>query len=149
MADGSPAEGVDQGQELEYRTTLRFERAVDGPQVWFRVITEDGTPAYGLATTVGDSWRSFSEGEDAKVAVTFRPRFGGGGTFRIAVVVTDDDFGTVLMQDQNGLSFFVPPRTGVQGVADLGADITIDGEPRSSHQSLRFAGAPSTAEGAP
>ncbi len=149
MADGSPVEAVDQGQELEYRTTLRFERAVDGPQVWFRVIAEDGTLAYGIATTVGDSWRSFSEGEEAKVAVTFRPRFGGGGTFRIAVVVTDDDFGTVLMQDQNGLSFFVPPRTGVQGVADLGADITIDGEPRSSHQSLRFAGAPSTAEGAP
>jgi ABC-type polysaccharide/polyol phosphate transport system ATPase subunit len=148
MADGSPVEAVDQGHELEYRTTLRFERAVDGPQVWFRVIAEDGTLAYGIATTVGDSWRSFSEGEEAEVAVTFRPRFGGGGTFRIAVVVTDDDFGTVLMQDENGPSFFVPPRTGVQGVADLGADIMIDGEPRSSHRSLRFADLPSAPDGA-
>jgi hypothetical protein len=148
LADGLPVESVEQGQKLEYRTTLRFESAVEGPQVWFRVIAEDGTLAYGLATTVGDSWRSFSEGEEATVTVTFRPRFGGGGTFRIAVVVTDDDFGTVLMQDQNGPSFFVPPRTGVQGVADLGAEITIDGEGRSSHRSLRFADLPSTTEGA-
>jgi hypothetical protein len=65
------------------------------------------------------------------------------------LIVTDDDFGTVLLQDQNGPSFFVPPRVGVQGVADLGADIRIDGEPRSLHRSLRFADHLSGVEGSP
>jgi ABC-type polysaccharide/polyol phosphate transport system ATPase subunit len=138
LADGTPIESVHQEQTLTYRTTLRFERHVVGPQISFRVIAEDGTLAYGCASTIGDAWRTFSEGEEAEVRITFRPQFGGGGTFRIALVVTDDGFSNVLLHDQGGPSFFVPPRIGVQGVADLGAEIDIDGEHRTHHSSLRF-----------
>jgi hypothetical protein len=137
LADGRPAEAVGQDDELTYCTTLRFEDAVESPQVYFRVIAEDGTLAYSMQTAF-DAWRSFAAGEEASVRVAFRPRFGGGGTFRIAVVVTDQDGATVHFHDEGGPSFYVPPRLGVSGVADLGATITVDGEARTDHRALRL-----------
>jgi ABC-type polysaccharide/polyol phosphate transport system ATPase subunit len=137
---GGQIEVVDQDQALTYRTRLRFARPVTGPQIFFRVLAEDGTLAYGRQTTLGDGWRSFRPGEEATVSVDFRPAFGGGGTFRVGIVVTDDDGRTVLLHDQNGPSFYVPPRLGVEGVADLGAAISVDGEARTNHRSLRLDG---------
>jgi ABC-2 type transport system ATP-binding protein len=153
LADGERVESVDQDRLLTYRTVLRFERAVEGPQVCFRVVAEDGTLAYSMQTAVGERWRSYGPGDEATVEVAFRPRFGRGGTFRIGMFVTDADAAAVLANDQAGPSFYVPPRLGVAGVADLGATITIDGEERTNHRSLRLGGpsaAPQPAEqGAP
>jgi len=137
---GGDIEVVDQDQALTYRTRVRFTRPVEGPQIFFRVLAEDGTLAYARQTTLGDGWRSFGVGEEATVTVDFRPAFGGGGTFRVGIVVTDDDGRTVLLHDQNGPSFYVPPRLGVEGVADLGAAISVDGEARTNHRSLRLDG---------
>jgi ABC-type polysaccharide/polyol phosphate transport system ATPase subunit len=140
LAGGGRVDSVDQEQALTYSTRLRFERPVEGPQVFFRVLSEDGTVAYGRLTTLGDRWRSFAAGEETTVRVDFRPNFGGGGTFRVVIAVTDDGGSTVLLHDQGGPSFYVPPRLGVEGVADLGADISVDGEVRTNHRSLRFDG---------
>jgi ABC-2 type transport system ATP-binding protein len=137
---GEPVETVDQDQPLRYRTTLRFHRQVHGPQMMFRVLGQDSTVAYGIQTTIGDRWRTYDEGEEATVEVVFRPTFGGGGTYRIAMVVKADDHEDDLLHDQNGPSFYVPPRLGVVGFADLGASITVDGVPRSDHTSLRLDG---------
>jgi len=137
LADGEPTDGIDQDCLLTYATDLRFERAVASPQLYFRVLSEDGTVAYSMQTAF-DRWRDFSEGECATATVVFRPRFGGGGTFRIAVIVTDQDGGDVLLHDENGPSFYVPPRFGVSGVADLGATIAVDGEHRTDHSPLRL-----------
>jgi ABC-2 type transport system ATP-binding protein len=146
LAGGGRVEVVEQDQPLTYRTRLRFARPVDAPQIFFRVLAEDGTIAYGRKTTLGDGWRSFAAGEEATVAIDFRPAFGGGGTFRVGIVVTDDDGRDVLMHDQNGPSFYVPPRLGVEGVADLGATIAVDGEARTNHRSLRLDGRPHAQE---
>ncbi len=140
LDDGAHIDVVDQDQPLTYRTRVRFERPVEGPQIFFRVLAEDGTLAYGRQTTLGDGWRSFGAGDEATVTVDFRPAFGGGGTFRVGIVVTDDDGRAVLLHDQGGPSFYVPPRLGVEGVADLGAAIAVDGEARTNHQSLRLDG---------
>jgi ABC-2 type transport system ATP-binding protein len=137
LADGELPDALDQDRLLTYSMTLRFHRPVDSPQLYFRVLAEDGTVAYSMQTAF-DRWRSFSEGEEATMRVAFRPRFGGGGTFRIAMVVTDQDGADVLLHDQNGPSFYVPPRFGVSGVADLGATIAIDGERRTDHRPLRL-----------
>jgi hypothetical protein len=137
-AGGGRVESVDQDDALVYRTGLRFERPVDGPQIFFRIVAEDGTVAYGRLTTLGDGWRSFAAGEEASVTVDFRPCFGGGGTYRIVIAVTDDGGRNVLLHDQHGPSFYVPPRLGVEGVADLGAEISVDGQVRTNHRSLRF-----------
>ena len=111
---------------------------VHGPQMMFRVLGQDTTVTYGMQTTIGDRWRTYDAGEEATVEVVFRPTFGGGGTYRIAMVVKADDHEEVLLHDQNGPSFYVPPRRGVVGFADLDASISVDGVPRSDHVSLRL-----------
>jgi ABC-type polysaccharide/polyol phosphate transport system ATPase subunit len=139
VADGKPIDGIDQDSSVAYRTELRFDRSVESPQLFFRVLSEDGTIAYSMQTAF-ERWRSFSEGEHTSAEVMFRPCFGGGGTFRIAVLVTDQNGSEVLLHDQNGPSFYVPPRFGVSGVADLGATISVDGEHRTNHSPLRLDG---------
>jgi ABC-2 type transport system ATP-binding protein len=136
--DGAPVEVVDQQEPLRYRTTLRFQRRIHGPQMMFRVLGQDSTVAYGMQTTIGDRWRDYDVGEEATVEVVFRPTFGGGGTYRIAMVIKADDHEEDLLHDQNGPSFYVPPRLGVIGFADLDASITVDGVPRSDHAPLRM-----------
>jgi ABC-type polysaccharide/polyol phosphate transport system ATPase subunit len=137
-AEGVAVGTVHQDDLLTYRVRLRFERPVDSPQVVFQVISEDSTLAYQMQTRVGESWRSFSEGEETQVVVSFRPRIGGGGTFRVAMLVTNTDRSVTLVHDHNGPSFFVAPRLGTLGITDLLATITIDGEHRANHRSLRF-----------
>ncbi|MBA2326083.1 MAG: ATP-binding cassette domain-containing protein [Actinobacteria bacterium] len=146
-ADGSPVETPHQETWLSYRVVVRFARPVEGPQFFFRVLAEDGTLAYSMQTTLGDGWRSFPAGSETTAALTFRPRFGGGGTFRITMVVTNDDASVPLLHDQHGPSFFVPPRLGVVGVADLEASVVVDGRPRTDHQALRFENDPAAVEG--
>jgi ABC-type polysaccharide/polyol phosphate transport system ATPase subunit len=140
LVDGDPAHAIDHDAIATYRTTLRFEKEIDGPQLVFGVVTEDGSVAYARHTTIGDGWRSFSAGEEARVEVTFGARLGGGGTFRIMVSVTDDAGKDILFQDRAGPSFYVPPRLGVSGVADLDASIAVDGVDRTAHTPLRLEG---------
>ncbi len=138
LADGDPVDVVAQDQRLTYRTRLRFERGVDAPQVFFRVLSADGTLAYRMQSTIGDGWRSFEPGEEATIEVAFVPSLGGGGTYKISMIVTDDDAADVLIHDQHAPSFYVPPRLGVGGIADLDATIAIDGVPRTNHRSIRL-----------
>jgi ABC-type polysaccharide/polyol phosphate transport system ATPase subunit len=137
LVDGLAAEVIDQEQEVNVRAVLRFERPVSDPQVVFRVLTADGTLAYHLVTVLGERYRSYEPGEEATVEIAFRPRL-GGGTFRVALYVTDRTGGDFLAADPNGPAFFVPPRVGVGGIADLAARISVDGVPRSEHTSQRF-----------
>jgi hypothetical protein len=75
--------------------------------------------------------------------VTFHSRLGGGGTFRIALDVTDFH-SNVLVSDPFGPSFFVAPRIGVAGPADLDATITVDDETRTNHSWTRLDGSQPT-----
>jgi hypothetical protein len=147
-AKGAPAGTADQDSRLTYRVRIRFDQPVESPQVVFRVVGADSTVLYGTRTGIGDTWRSFAAGEEAEVAVSFQPRFGGGGTFRLTILVTDTDSSTTLLHDVDGLSFFVAPRPWVFGVADLDGIITIDGEQRMSSRALRFESHPAALEGA-
>lgn len=143
-----PAGVVHQDDEVTYTVDLRFTEPVDSPQVLFQVFSDDGTLLYQRQTALGEAWRSFAAGDEARVTVTFRPRFGGGGTYRAAAVVTTRDSGTTLQHDDAGPTFFVEPRLGVAGTSDLGARIAIDGEDRSDDRSLRFGAERSAFEGA-
>jgi ABC-2 type transport system ATP-binding protein len=145
--DGKPVDALTQDTTLTYRVTLRFEESVDSPQVFFQVLAEDGTVAYGLQSALGDRWRSFRAGAETTAAMIFRPRFGGGGTFRISTIVTNQDASTPLFHDHEGLPFFVAPRLGVVGVADLEAKIVVGGHQRTENRPLRFGNGPAAAEG--
>ncbi|HEY1737130.1 MAG TPA: hypothetical protein VGI86_00380, partial [Acidimicrobiia bacterium] len=109
---------------------------------------EDSTLVYQMQTPLGEQWRSFAAGDETDVVVRFRPRLGGGGTFRVAVQVTNTDSSITLVDDENGPAFFVEPRPGVVGVCDLDARIAVDDEDRTDRRSLRFGDVRAAAEGA-
>jgi ABC-type polysaccharide/polyol phosphate transport system ATPase subunit len=145
--DGISVRSVHQDQRVTYRVTLRFETPVESPQILFQMFTEDGTPLYHAQTPLAKEWRSFGAGEEATVEAHFLPRFGGGGTFRPAVVVNSTDASSTLLLDKDGPRFFVQPRFGVLGVSDLDASIVVDDENRTDRASMRFASHPSPIEG--
>jgi hypothetical protein len=145
---GDPVRTVHQDEDLVYRVRLRFEQPVESPQVMFRVFGEDGMGLYQAQTQVGDTWRTFEPGEETEVGVRFRPRFGGGGTYRAAVVVASIDTSVMFVNDVDGIPFFVEPRRGVVGVCDLEASIAVDDEDRTDGRSMRFHRSTAEAEGA-
>jgi hypothetical protein len=139
---------VRQDDLMSYRVRLRFDEALHSPQLLFQVIAEDSTLVYQMQTPIGEVWRSFAAGEETEVVVRFRPRLGGGGTFRVAMQVTSTDTSITFVNDDGAPAFFVEPRPGVIGVCDLDARIAVDDEDRSDRRSLRFGDAPTAAEGA-
>jgi ABC-type polysaccharide/polyol phosphate transport system ATPase subunit len=139
-SDGAPATVIQQDMDLIARCSVRFDRAVESPQVLFRVMSDDGTVAYGMQTALGERWRRFESGETASIEVRFQPRLGGGGTFRILTMITDWAGANVLGTDLGGSVFYVPPRLGVVGVADLNATIAVAGEVLSDHAPLLLDG---------
>jgi len=143
LVDGAPVKSIDQASILTYRVRVRFEQAVDGPGIDFRVFTEDGVLAYSMGTTAGERWRRYAPGDEAEVCVIFHSRLGGGGTFRIALDVTDRHR-KVLASDPFGPSFYVAPRVGVAGPADLDATIAVDDEIRTNHTWIRLDGSQPT-----
>ncbi len=141
LEDGSAAEDVDQSQVLTYVMQVRFEEAVDGPGLNFRVMSDDATLAYSMQTVIGEQWRRYAAGSEAEVRIRFRPRLGGGGTFHLSVDITDS-FTTILATDLDGPSFYVPPLYGVGGPADLEGAVSIDGTPRTDFTWARLVSDP-------
>jgi ABC-type polysaccharide/polyol phosphate transport system ATPase subunit len=138
-ADGD-AHAVEQDDRLTARFRLRFEAEVVSPHLFFRVLSDDGQLAYSMQTTIGEHHRTFHRGEEADIEVAFSPRLGGGGTYRTALVVTDTSGVHVLASDDDGLLFYVAPRLGVLGPADLSAAIRVDGVVLSDHEPLLLDG---------
>jgi hypothetical protein len=127
---------VAQDDELTAKYTLRFQQATESPHVFFRVLSDDGQLAYSMQTTIGSEHRTFAAGEEAEIEVTFTPRLGGGGTYRTALVVSDKSGAATLATDDDGTLFYVTPRLGVIGPADLDAQIKVDGTVLSDHAPL-------------
>ncbi|HEY1832669.1 MAG TPA: ABC transporter ATP-binding protein [Acidimicrobiales bacterium] len=143
---GVDTAAADQDDRLEASWTIRFERAIESPHAVFRILAEDGTLAYSMHTTFRQ-WKSFAAGDTTDIAIVFAPRFGGGGTFRIMLDVTDLSGSHVLGSDLDGQRFYVAPRPGTGGLGDALATISIDGQAMTEHQSLTFdsySGRPST-----
>jgi ABC-type polysaccharide/polyol phosphate transport system ATPase subunit len=138
-ADGDPR-AVDPDAQLTARFRLRFEAEVHSPHLAFRVLSDDGQLAYAMQSTVGEAHRTFRPGDEAEVEVTFTARLGGGGTYRATLLVTDTNGAHPLAFDQDGVPFYVSPRLGVLGPADLGARIRLDGTTLSDHAPLLLDG---------
>jgi ABC-type polysaccharide/polyol phosphate transport system ATPase subunit len=130
-----PTNHPDQGDVVTYRVRLRFDRQVESPQIYFQVVTEVGTLAYGMQTPIGQEWQIFKEGETTEVEVSFRPHL-GGGTYRLMTIVTDRDGRDVLYTDPNGLLMYMAPQLGSTGFADLDARIVVDGQHVSQYDDL-------------
>lgn len=118
-----------QDAELTLVAKLRFRTAQPSPHLVFRVLSEDGQTAYQYQSPVGTDHRSYEAGDEARAEVAFRPSLGGGGSFRVQLIVTDRDGRRTLGRTDPAPLLYVPPRFGVMGLADLGAEVSLDGVP--------------------
>ena len=134
---GVETAAAEQDDLLEARWTVRFEDAVESPHAVFRMLAEDGTLAYSTHTTFGTNWRDFSAGDTTELCVRFRPRFGGGGTFRLTLDVTDSS-GVVLATDADGPRLYVARRLATLGLGDVRAEIDFAGQTLKNWTSLAF-----------
>ncbi len=134
--DGGDAHAVSQDDQLVARFRLAFDADVEDPHVFFRILGDDGQLAYSMQTTIGQRHHTFAAGDTTDVEVTFSPRLGGGGTFRTLLIVTDRSGAHPLAHDEGGLVFYVTPRLGLLGPADVGAAIRVDGALLTDHAPL-------------
>lgn len=140
--DGVDTAAANHDDTVEVTWSIRFEEAAKSPQATFRILAEDGTLAYSMHTTIGDEWRDFSTGDTTDVRVKFQPRFGGGGTFRLMLDITDITGAHVLGTDLDGPRLYVGPRPGTGGLGDALASIDIDNKVMTNHRSLAMDGRP-------
>ena len=138
--NGIDTSAADHDDVLDARWSVRFEQATKSPQATFRILAEDGTLAYSMHTTIGEEWRDFSAGDTTEFRVRFQPRFGGGGTFRLMLDITDVTGAHVLGTDLDGPRLYVAPRPGTGGLGDALATIDIDSQPMTNHSSLMMGG---------
>jgi ABC-type polysaccharide/polyol phosphate transport system ATPase subunit len=130
-----PVTSAEPHDRLRYTARLRFLADVDSPQLYFNVLSEDGTPVYEMKTAIGRAGRGFRSGEEATVDVGFQAHL-GGGTFRLQLTVTDRDGRVALFRDPDGALLYIPPPLGTAGLADLDADIALDGHVLTDHDEL-------------
>jgi ABC-2 type transport system ATP-binding protein len=138
--NGIETAAADHEDVLEATWTIRFEQSIKSPQATFRILGEDGTLAYSMHTTIGTPWKDFVAGETTEVKVSFQPRFGGGGTFRLMLDVSDLEGVHVLGTDLDGPHLYVGPRNGTGGLGDALATITIDDASMTNHRTLSLDG---------
>src|SRR3546814_19019315 len=81
-----------------------------------------------MKTAIGRRHRGYRAGEDAIVEIGFEARL-GGGTYRLALTVTDADGRVPLLQDVAGLAMYLAPPLGSAGLPALQADIPLAGHP--------------------
>lgn len=127
-----------QDTDLRLVAKVRFETEQDSPHFVFSVVAEDGQLAYEYFTPIGQHYRRMAAGEEATLVVAFRPSFGGGGTFRVRLTVTDRDRRRALCSTTPAL-LYVPPRIGSVGPADLNPEVRLDGA-AFVHQSMTIQG---------
>ena len=139
VGPSGPTHHPEPGQDLEYRARIRFHAPVDSPQMVFQIHTESGTLAYSMASAMGKQWRRFDAGEETDIRIPFAGRL-GGGTYRVSLVVYDQNRRDILAQDLPGLLVYLNPRLGAAGVADLEATISVGDQSISRHESLLMTG---------
>jgi ABC-type polysaccharide/polyol phosphate transport system ATPase subunit len=140
LGPNGPTRHPRQDDDVIYRITLRFERAVESPHLSFSILTEEGISAYGMATRIGRDWQTFHAGDVVVADIAFRIRL-SGGTYRLAVVVMDRDGRELLCADHDGPLMYIDRRPGSSGIAELEASIVI-GDHRLTEQAGRMMVAP-------
>lgn len=127
LADDRPTAHADQDTDLRLVAKLRFNTPQDSPQIIFRVLSEDGQVAHEHHSPIGAGHRSFAAGEETTAEVTFRPALGVGGTFRVVLIVANESGRRALGRTEPPLYLYVPPLSGVYGLADLRSEVFLDG----------------------
>ena len=146
---GTPTTTGHQDRSMTYRAELRFSEDVASTRLYFLVRDELGTPVYVASSTPDDSESGHRAGERAAVEIPFTPRFGGGGSYGIELLVADGDNRDLLGLSARRTPLYVAPRLGVHGVTDLEARILVDGRAVDQHAPLTLGDAPAASEPLP
>jgi ABC-2 type transport system ATP-binding protein len=146
---GIETAAVGPDDEIEATWTVHFEEAIRSPHVQFRVLAEDGTLAYAMHTTFGTEWQDFAAGETTEIRARFRPRFGGGGTFRLLIDIMSTDGLHVLGAEFDGPRVYVTGFLATAGLGDLRAELSINNRTLNDWPSLTFDGGSAIPTGPP
>lgn len=141
-AGGTPTTVGTHDEPLRYRAEVRFGEDVVRPQVFFVVRDEAGTPIYTASTAPTREAEAHRAGDTVVLEVPFTPRFGGGGTYAVEVLVTDDGAADLLGRSPSRTLLYVTPRVGIYGVTDLDARLLLDGRPVDEWDPLTIGGTP-------
>jgi ABC-type polysaccharide/polyol phosphate transport system ATPase subunit len=131
-ADGELGNVLGRGAPVVVRTTLRFDVAIDSPQVHFTVLADDRTVVYEMRSVLNRQHRRYEAGTEAEAEIAFTSHL-AGGTYRFQLTVTSVDGRRTHYRDGTGMLVYVPPALGSSGVADLGATIALDGDVLNDH----------------
>src|SRR3546814_16012639 len=85
-----------------------------------------------MKTAIGRRHRGYRAGEDAIVEIGFEARL-GGGTYRLALTVTDADGRVPLLQDVAVLALYLAPPLCSAGISELQAYISLDCQRLTAH----------------
>lgn len=125
------------GRRYRLRHELLVRRPVDGLSLRFTVLAETGAVAYARALDLPG--RRYEAGERLGVEIDLAAAM-SGGTYRFVTTVLDADGGEVL--GRGTVLAYRRPRAGAYGIAELAAEIRIDGEDRSDHGPIDLSGGP-------
>lgn len=134
--DGGPTSVGRQDRSLRLRAELAFQEDVDSPQLFFVVRDETGAPVYTACSAPAQGGLVHRAGGHSVVEVAFTPRFGGGGTYSLELLVTDKSTRDLIGQSPSRTLLYVTPRLGIYGVADLEARLQLDGRSVDEHPPL-------------
>lgn len=141
-----PTQHAAPDEPVTLRARLRFERAIDSPNVFFTVTADDGTVVYQRISVLNRQGRQYEAGDESTIEIDFVPRL-GGGAYRVSVSVISADGRLVHAHDGVGVQLYVPWAGGASGVAHLDAVMRLDGTVVSDYDSQLLAPRPGPAHG--
>ncbi len=141
LGAAGPVSSAQAHEPLRFRARLRFLADVDSPHLYFNVVSQDGTSVYEMKSTIGRTGHGYRAGDTAEVEVRFQAHL-GGSTYRLQLTVLDRTGRVALLRDRDGAVLYVPPPLGSAGVADLAAEIVLDGQVLTDHDDLLLQAAP-------
>ncbi|MFP5578409.1 MAG: ABC transporter ATP-binding protein [Acidimicrobiia bacterium] len=116
------------------RHELHVRRPLDGVRVRFTVLAETGAVAYARELDLAER---FAAGERVPLEIDLAAAM-AGGTYRMVTTVLDGSGAEVL--GRATVLAYRRPRAGAYGIAELAAQIQVDGEDRSSHATVELSG---------
>jgi hypothetical protein len=120
--EGLPVAHVESQDEILLRAGVRFDRPVDRPVLGLRITSEAGVLVYGKV--VWDTDASFAAGSNARIEARLKPML-STGSYAVQLGLRSHDATAALSRPGRPLLFYVLGRTGVTGLADLDASVTV------------------------
>lgn len=132
---GEPVHELAHDRRYRLRHELVLHRRVDGLRIRFTVLAESGAVVYARTFDLPD--QHFAPGDRVPVEIDLAAAM-AGGTYRLVTAVLDLSGSDILARAT--VLAYRRPRAGAYGIAELAAEIRIDGQDRSDHGPVELSG---------